>query len=168
MRIGYGTGKGTPGMDMFSSIIDKMHMEHGSKFLNSLTIDCLIAWWHDWMLEPACLDEPFPHLVLCHALHLEFLCIIIFLCRASHSSFFILHVIYFLYFCNVCFYVTPCIFCLRLTLRLSTWSEPGFASDLTTKKLSRCGRSPLPLFFVHALCACQAEICFGPHRKWVY
>jgi len=42
MRVGVGTEKGTSGMDTFSSVIDEMKMELGSKFLNSLRIKTLV------------------------------------------------------------------------------------------------------------------------------
>jgi hypothetical protein len=38
MRVDNSTGKGTSGMDKFGSVIDRMNMELGSKFLNSLRI----------------------------------------------------------------------------------------------------------------------------------
>ena len=39
MRIDNSTGKGTSGMDKFSSKIYRVHMELGGKFLNSLRIE---------------------------------------------------------------------------------------------------------------------------------
>ena len=38
MRAGNGAGKGTYGMDKFGSVIDRMDMKLGSKFLHSLRI----------------------------------------------------------------------------------------------------------------------------------
>jgi hypothetical protein len=38
MRIDNSTGKGTSSMDRFGSVIDRMNMKLGSKFLNSLRI----------------------------------------------------------------------------------------------------------------------------------
>jgi hypothetical protein len=38
MRVDNSAGKGTSGMDKFGSIIDKMDMKLGSKFLGSLRI----------------------------------------------------------------------------------------------------------------------------------
>jgi aspartate carbamoyltransferase regulatory subunit len=38
MRADYSTGKGMPGMDKIGSVIDRMNMKLGSKFLNSLRI----------------------------------------------------------------------------------------------------------------------------------
>ena len=38
MRVENRAGKGTSGMDKFGSVIDRMNMKLGSKFLNSLRI----------------------------------------------------------------------------------------------------------------------------------
>ena len=38
MRIDHNAGKSTSGMDTFGSVIDRMNMKLGSKFLNSLKI----------------------------------------------------------------------------------------------------------------------------------
>jgi len=38
MRVDHRTGKGTSGMDKFSSKVHKVHMELGGKLLNSLRI----------------------------------------------------------------------------------------------------------------------------------
>jgi len=38
MKFGNSVGKGTFGMDKFGSVIVRMNMKLGSKFLNSLTI----------------------------------------------------------------------------------------------------------------------------------
>jgi hypothetical protein len=38
MRVDISAGKGTSGMDRFGSVIDRMNMKLGSKFLNSLRI----------------------------------------------------------------------------------------------------------------------------------
>jgi hypothetical protein len=39
MRVDNSTGKGTSGMDNFSSKVHRVHMELGGKLLNSLTIE---------------------------------------------------------------------------------------------------------------------------------
>ena len=39
MRVDNSTGKGTSGMDKFSSEVHRMHMELGGKLLNSLKIE---------------------------------------------------------------------------------------------------------------------------------
>jgi len=39
MRVDNSTGKGTSGMDKFSSKVHKVHMELGVKLLNSLRIE---------------------------------------------------------------------------------------------------------------------------------
>jgi len=39
MRVDNSTGKGTPGMDKFSSKVHRVHMERGGKLLNSLRIE---------------------------------------------------------------------------------------------------------------------------------
>ena len=39
MRVDNGTGKGTSGMDKFSSKVHRVHMELGGKLLNSLRIE---------------------------------------------------------------------------------------------------------------------------------
>jgi len=41
MRVDDSAGKGTSGMDKFGSVIDRMNMKLGSKFLNSLRIKTL-------------------------------------------------------------------------------------------------------------------------------
>ena len=38
MRVDNITGKGTSGMDKFSSEVHRVHMEHGGKILNSLRV----------------------------------------------------------------------------------------------------------------------------------
>ena len=38
MRVDYSAGKGTSGMDKFGSVIDRMNMKLGSKFLSSLRV----------------------------------------------------------------------------------------------------------------------------------
>jgi len=38
MRVDNSVGKGTSGMDRFGSVVDRMNMKLGSKFLDSLTI----------------------------------------------------------------------------------------------------------------------------------
>ena len=38
MRVNDSTGKGTSGMDKFSSKVHRVHMEHGGKLLSSLRI----------------------------------------------------------------------------------------------------------------------------------
>ena len=42
MRVDNSTGKGTSGMDKFSSEVHKVHMELGGKLLNSLRIETQI------------------------------------------------------------------------------------------------------------------------------
>ena len=39
MRVDHSTGKGTSGMDQFSSKVHRVHMELGGKLLNSLRIE---------------------------------------------------------------------------------------------------------------------------------
>lgn len=42
-----GTGKGTSGMDEFSSVADRVHMELGGKLLNSVRSKTqLLQWFH--------------------------------------------------------------------------------------------------------------------------
>ena len=41
MRVENSTGKGTSGMDKFSSIVHRVHMEFGGKLLSSLRIETL-------------------------------------------------------------------------------------------------------------------------------
>jgi hypothetical protein len=38
MRVDNSAGKGSSGMDKFGSVVDRMNMKFGSKFLNSLRI----------------------------------------------------------------------------------------------------------------------------------
>jgi hypothetical protein len=38
MRVDNSTGKGTSGMDKFGSVIDRMNMMFGKKFLSSLRV----------------------------------------------------------------------------------------------------------------------------------
>jgi len=45
MRVDNSTGKGMSGMDKFSSEVNRVHMELGGKFLNSLRIkDQFFEW----------------------------------------------------------------------------------------------------------------------------
>jgi aspartate carbamoyltransferase regulatory subunit len=45
MMAGNGTGKGMSGMDKFGSVIDRMNMKLGSKFLDSLRIKTQLLKW---------------------------------------------------------------------------------------------------------------------------